>query len=169
MHFPLHLSQDIYINTWSGSIYKDKNRSLLRGEKYVKPAPLPSLDKGEVISKEIIKAHFENELAIRLKEKYQAFHAYVNGKIKTKNRKIKAIQEDVKKANENLKFSDYADEILCMGLNLKSHVKEIKLSETTISLDEYKTILENVEHFYKRAKKAKEKKSPNLFYPLILQ
>ena len=138
------------------AIYKDKNRSLLRGEKYIKPAPLPSLDKGEVISKEIIKAHFENELAIRLKEKYQAFHAYVNGKIKTKNRKIKAIQEDVKKANENLKFSDYADEILCMGLNLKSHVKEIKLSETTISLDENKTILENIEHFYKRAKKAKE-------------
>lgn len=138
------------------AIYKDKNRSLIRGEKYIKPEPLPTLDKGEVISKEIILKHFENEIVIRHKEKYQAFHAYVNGKIKTKNRKIKAIEEDVKKAHENLEYSNYADEILCMGLNLKSHVKEIKLSETTVLLDENKTILENVEHFYKRAKKAKE-------------
>lgn len=138
------------------AFYKDKNRSLLKGEKYVRPTPLPTLDKGESISKEIITQHFENELVIRHKEKYQAFHAFVNGKIKTKNRKIKAIQEDVKKAEENLKYSEYADEIFTLGINMKSHLKEVELSSGKISLDESKTVLENVEHFYKRAKKAKE-------------
>lgn len=138
------------------AIYKDKNRSLIKGEIYPRLKPLSSLENGECISLEIIDQHFENEIKIRIKEKYQAFYRFVNGKIKIANRKIKAIEEDVRKAKENLKFKEYADEILCLSLNMKSHLKEVELSSGIISLDEGKSLIENVEHFYKRAKKAKE-------------
>ncbi|MCR5332523.1 MAG: NFACT family protein [Bacilli bacterium] len=136
--------------------YKDKNRSLIKGEKYIKPSQLESLNDGVSISKEIIDNHFSNELVIRREEKYRDFYRYVNGKIRLANRKIKAIEEDVKKANENLAYSDLADNILCLGLDLKSHKEKVEVNGMVISLNSSKTVLENVQHFYKRASKAKE-------------
>ena len=136
--------------------YKDKNRSLIKGENYVKPTSVFSIENGQSISKEIINKNFDEELANRRKEKYQAFNRFIDGKIKLANRKIKAIENDVKIAEENLKFSEISNEILCLGIDLKSHQKFVEIDGKKITLDESKTVLENVEHFFKKAKKAKE-------------
>lgn len=139
-----------------GAYFKDRTRPLIIGEKYIQPKGLDSLEKGEPISKEIIQEHFQKELVNRDKEKYEVFYRYVNSKLRIAKRKINAINEDLKVANENLKYSMIADAILCLGIDLKSHLKNIEVEGSKVPLNESKTLLENVEHFYKRAKKAKE-------------
>lgn len=136
--------------------YKDKIRNFSQRETYTLPVQ-KSEPKGEIeINEEFIKNHYLNELENRRQEKYKNFLNFINGKIKLINRKIKAIDNDVKLANESLKFADFADEILCLGLNLKDHLESVEISSGTIVLDKSKTVLENVNSFYKRSKKAKE-------------
>ncbi|MCQ2793597.1 MAG: NFACT family protein [Bacilli bacterium] len=138
------------------SYYKDKNRTLVKGEKYVLPMQKGEPIEGEEISQKLFNDHFANEIKIRRQERYRSFVNFVNGKIKLGKRKIIAIENDVKLANENLKFENIANSILCLNLNMKAHLDEIKIEDEIIQLDAKKTLYENVEHFFKKAKKAKE-------------
>ncbi len=119
-------------------------------EKDIKPFTLKELNK------EDIQKHFSNEISIREKEKYDYFLTFLKGRIKRVKRKIENINLDKNKALENLKYSDYANEMYCLNLDLKEHKKEIKINEEIIPLDESKRIIDNINNFFKISKKAKE-------------
>lgn len=126
------------------------------GKLYEFPARSNFIEDGEEPSESVFKKHFENEIAIRKKQKYSAFEKFLNSKIKGINRKIDQINNDVTKANEHLICEEYANEIFTLGLNLKGHYSSLSLSNGSINLDESKTLLENIEKLYKKTKKAKE-------------
>mgnify|MGYP003322489074 CR=1 FL=1 len=132
-----------------------KNRPSKIEEKYVENSEF-SLQDGElVLSPEFIKQHFENEMIIRNKEKYSEFTKFINNKIKSINKKIKEINNDKKKADEMLSFSDIADSIFTLQIDLKSRLESVEINGKFIKLDQSKTVLENCQNFYKKAKKAK--------------
>lgn len=137
---------------------KNKNRDLSIGAQYSHPEMLIKLNGDQDISGEIISSHFRNEQEMRFKEKYGEFLKFLNSKIKAVNRKISSINGDLKNAEENEKYRGFADEIYTLGLDLRSKTDVVKLSEGTIKLDISKTIGENCQHFYKKAKRAKETK-----------
>lgn len=136
--------------------YKNKNRNLSWGEKYIKPESFDELIGDQEITPEFLEEHFKNECELRYKEKYSDFLKFLNTKIKSINRKISSVKNDVKKAEENLKYRGFADEIYTLGLDLKSRVESISLSENIVKLDSSKTISENCQLFYKKAKRARE-------------
>lgn len=136
--------------------FKNKNRNLSWGEKYQKPESLDELIGDQEITEEFIANHFQNECDLRYKEKYNDFLKFLNTKIKAINRKISSIKSDVKKAEENLKYAGFADEIYTLGINLKDRMNSIVLSENEIKLDSSKTLSENCQFFYKKSKRAKE-------------
>ncbi len=138
------------------AFYKSKIKSLNNGDKYILPIQEKLTTSGIEINNKVIKNHYENELKIRNKEKYRDFRHYLVNKIKTANKKKEAIYDDVNKAQENLKLKDLADSLFTYNLNLKSHQKEINVDGKKIDLDERKTILENIESFYKKHRKARE-------------
>lgn len=138
------------------SFYKSKIRGLNKGDKYTFPSQEKLSDLCEEFTSELISKHYKNELEIRHKEKYRDFTKYLNSKIKLVGKKKDAILEDVKKAETNLKYKEIADAIFTLNLNLKSHQKELDVYGEKVSLDDKKTIIENIEHFYKKSKKAKE-------------
>lgn len=108
------------------------------------------------LSDDDIKTHFENEIVIRKKQKYSAFTKFLTAKVKSINKKITQINNDVLVANENLKCEEFANEIFTLGYNLKGHYDSVCLNDRCIKLDESKTLLENIEKLYKKSKKAKE-------------
>ncbi len=103
-----------------------------------------------------IQQYFQSELINREKEKYDYFLTYLNNRIKRVNRKIDNINADKERAMKNLSYKDIADEIYCLNIDLKSHIKEIKINDEILLLDESKKVIENIESFYKIAKKAKQ-------------
>lgn len=140
------------------------NASKLFAYKYENEESLIS-DEGFKITDEYIQKHYENELVIRKKEKYHNFITYINGKIKSVNKKILAINDDVKHAEENLKNKEIADNIFTLGLDAKRHYKEIDVYGEKVTLDESLTLMENIQILYKKSRKAKitiEKSEDNL-------
>ena len=71
---------------------------------------------------------------------------------------MSSIRNDLKNAEENQKFTGISDEIYTLGIDLKSKISSVQLSCGTVKLDASKTVGENVQNFYKKAKKAKETK-----------
>ena len=138
------------------TFYKNKNRDLSFGAKYVLPDSLNELNGEQEITPEFLTEHFKNEDELRYKEKYAEFVKFLNNKIKSANKKISSINGDLKKAEENQKYRDFADEIYTLGLDLKSKKESLELSGQIVKLDVSKTLSENCQHFYKKAKKAKE-------------
>lgn len=136
--------------------YKNKNRDLSFGAVYSAPLSLDSLAGEQEINEEFLKQHFKTEDELRFKEKYAEFIKFLNTKIKSVNKKIASINNDLKNADENRKYKDYADEIYTLGLDLKSNLSSVELSSGIIKLDPSKTLGENVQLFYKKSKKAKE-------------
>lgn len=134
-----------------------KTRELIRGQKYPALENQLLLEGGEIFTNELINEHFENEFRIRLSEKFSDFKKYISSKIKAAERKIKNIQNDVSIAEESLKFEEYANYIYTYHSNkLKDHLSELEIDGHIIKLDSVKTVRENAESFYKKAKKAKE-------------
>lgn len=111
---------------------------------------------GNQINDKLISNHFNNQIDIRKKQKYSAFTKFLTAKLKSINKKIDEINRDVLTAQDNLKYEEIANEIFTLGYNLKEHRNSICLSNGYIKLDDTKTLLENIEKFYKKSKKAKE-------------
>lgn len=134
--------------------------SLLRkhelNSEYILPNKIVELNGNESINYDVFYQHFKNEIDIRKKEKYAAFTKFLTAKIKSIHKKIAQINNDVVIAKDNLAYEEIANEIFTLEYNLKGHYESICLSNGCIKLDESKTLLENIEHFYKKAKKAKE-------------
>ena len=136
--------------------FSSKERKLENGKEYM-PLTNKKLFDGDIqINDELFKSILDEEYKVRLKEKYADFLKYINSKIKGAKRKIKAIENDVEIAGKNLIFQEIADNIFALGLDLKSHQKSIVYEGNLIELDEAKTLIENVQQFYKKSKKAKE-------------
>lgn len=133
---------------------EDKARNFKENEFYSFPTPILYLNEDES-NFDFIK-HFENELEIRKNEKYIKFIKYFSSRKKSLMNKIKNIQNDVDKANQNILFKDTADAILCENIDLKKHQENIIIDGKIIPLDKNKTILENVQIMFKKAKKGKE-------------
>ena len=114
------------------------------------------LDGNIEITDELISDKINKNFEIRESEKYAGLLKLINSKIKAADKRIKAIENDVEIAGKSLIFKEIADSILSSGLSLKSHQKSFVFNEENIELDESKTLLENAEKFYKKAKKAKE-------------
>ena len=132
----------------------DKNRSLNHGEKYDFPVNEKLVDGDIKIDTNFVREHFENELAIRLQEKYADFIQNYRVKIKKCRTKINNIQNDVNKAKIQQNYQQIADNLLCLGLDLKQHLSSVEVDGKTIDLDSAKTVSENIQNMYKRAKKA---------------
>ena len=140
------------------TFYKNKNRDLSFGALYKVPDSLSELNGEQEITPEFLASHFKLEDELRFKEKYAEFIKFLNNKIKSANKKISSINGDLKKAEENQKFKDFADEIYTLGLDLKSKKESLELCGEIVKLDASKTLSENCQIFYKKAKKAKETK-----------
>ncbi len=138
------------------TFYKNKNRDLSFGANYELPESLQQLNGEQEITEEFLASHFKTEDELRFKEKYAEFLKFINSKIKSVNKKISSINNDLKNAKENQKFRGFSDEIYTLGINLKSKLDSVELSCGTIKLDASKTVGENCQAFYKKAKKAKE-------------
>ena len=138
--------------------YKNKNRDLSFGTEYQLPETLSELNGEQEITEEFLESHFKTEDENRYKEKYSEFVKFLNSKIKSVNKKISSINGDLKKAEENEKYREFADEIYTLGLDLHAKVDNVKIGEEVVKLDVSKTIGENCQNFYKKAKKAKETK-----------
>ena len=140
------------------TFYKNKNRDLSFGSKYELPDSLTELNGNQEINPEFLQSHFKIEDELRFKEKYAEFVKFLNNKIKSANKKISSIKGDLNKAEENQKYKDFADAIYTLGLDLKSRISSLELYGETVKLDASKTLSENCQIFYKKAKKAKETK-----------
>ena len=138
------------------TFYKNKNRDLSFGVEYKLPESLDELNGEQEITPEFLQSHFKIEDELRFKEKYAEFVKFLNNKIKSANKKISSINGDLKKAEENQKFRGFADEIYTLGLDLRSKIESLELRGETVKLDASKTLSENCQNFYKKAKKAKE-------------
>lgn len=136
--------------------FSSKIRNLKNGDKFTPLKNEELIDGEQGINPDFLKQIIDQEYEIRSKEKYAPFVKYINSKIKGANKKILAIENDVKIASKNLIYQEIADEILASGLNLKSHSKSFAFIDEEIDLDESKTLLENAQYFYKKSKKAKE-------------
>lgn len=136
--------------------FKFKNRSFNVGEKYCYPEN-EKLIEGEIkISPRLIEEKTAEEIEIRSKEKYATFIKFLNTKIKGIERKINAIENDIKIAGKNLIYQEIADDIFASGIDLKSHQNSYKYGSKDYELDPAKTLLENAQHFYHKTKKAKQ-------------
>lgn len=136
--------------------FKFKNRSFNVGEKYRYPEN-EKLIEGEIkISPKLIEEKTAEEIEIRSKEKYATFIKFLNTKIKGIERKINAIENDIKIAGKNLIYQEIADDIFASGIDLKSHQNSYKYGSKDYELDPAKTLLENAQHFYHKTKKAKQ-------------
>lgn len=138
------------------TFYKNKNRDLSFGANYELPESLQELNGEQEITEEFLASHFKTEDELRFKEKYAEFLKFINSKIKSVNKKISSINNDLKNAEENQKFRGFSDEIYTLGIDLKSKLDSVELSCGTVKLDASKTVGENCQAFYKKAKKAKE-------------
>jgi predicted ribosome quality control (RQC) complex YloA/Tae2 family protein len=136
--------------------YRNKNRNLTFGAEYELPESLSELKGEQKITEEFLESQFKAEDEIRFKEKYAEFLKFLNTKIKSVNKKISSINGDLKKAVENRKFAGIADEIYTLGIDLRSKMDSVEINGETIKLDISKTVGENCQNFYKKAKKAKE-------------
>jgi len=142
--------------TIDAALYHDRTRPLLHGEKYVAPKSEKTIDGEQEISSEFLASHFNQQFDIRKQEKYADFLSNFKGKIKKVRTKINNIQNDVNTAKSNEYYQQIADNLLCLGLNLKERKSSILLGEQEVKLDESKTISDNIQHFYKIAKKSKQ-------------
>lgn len=142
-------------NTIKLSFFSYKNRPSNLGEIYKENIEFNLSNGDTLISEQLLSEHFANEIELRNREKYADFRKYINGKIKTINKKIKEINNDKKKADEMLKMNEIADSIFGLGIDIKTRVKSVEIEGKTIELDPSKTILENCQIFYKKAKKAR--------------
>ena len=136
--------------------YRNKNRDLSVGSEYKLPESLNELSGEQEITPEFLEEHFKAEDEHRFKEKYAEFLKFLNNKIKSVNKKISSINGDLKKADENRKFAGIADEIYTLGVDLRARLDSIEINGEMVKLDASKTVGENCQCFYKKAKKAKE-------------
>ena len=136
--------------------FSSKERTLKIGEPYVALENLDFVEGDIEINDEFLTSRIKEEYEIREKEKYAPFTKYLDSKIKGAKRKIKAIENDVEIAGKNLIYQEIADDIFSQGIDLKSHLNSFVFNEKNISLEPSKTVLENSQQFYKKAKKAKE-------------
>jgi len=137
------------------SLTHDKVRPLIPGEIYIPLEGIPAKESDDKITLDLIKKHYLHEQEIRYKEKYGEFVTSYKVKIKRINRKIQNIKDDVKKAELQQNYQQIADEILSNEFNLQDKVREVKVKNEVIQLDQSKTIIENVQNLYKKAKKAR--------------
>lgn len=136
--------------------FRNKNRNLSYGEKYVKPNSLDELIGEQGINDEFLRQIFNEELDHRYREKYGDFIKFLNTRIKSVKKKISSIKNDVKNAEENLKYTEIADEIYTLDVDFRSRVSSINIQGKEIKFDSSKTISENCQNLYKKAKKARE-------------
>lgn len=114
------------------------------------------LDGNIEITDDLISEKINKNFEIRESEKYAGLLKLINSKIKAADKRIKAIENDVEISRKSQIFKEIADSILSSGLSLKSHQNSFIFNDENIELDESKTLLENAEKFFKKAKKAKE-------------
>ena len=136
--------------------FKSATRKLEIGKPFEANQNGEFLDGDIKVNEQLLSEKLDKIFEIRESEKYAGLLKIFNSKIKAADKRIKAIEKDVEIAGKSLIFKDIADSILSSGLSLKSHQNSFVFNEENIKLDESKTLLENAEKFYKKAKKAKE-------------
>ena len=132
--------------------YRNKNRNLSFGATYELPESLSELKGEQKITEEFLNEQFKVEDELRFKEKYAEFLKFLNTKIKSVNKKISSINGDLKKADENRKFAGIADEIYTLGIDLRAKMDSVEINGEIVKLDISKTVGENCQNFYKKAK-----------------
>lgn len=104
---------------------------------------------------------FQQNKELRRKEKYALELHFLSTKIKRVKRKISHLENDYFKAQENLLFEDYANELLTHYYHLKTPISFLEINNKQIALNPTKTPVENAQLFFKKARKAKKALSLN--------
>lgn len=138
------------------SFYHSKNGLPENGSKYVKNKIDKLVDGEQVLDEKYIEFLFEKSIKQRRLDKYENFINDLNGKIKKCHTKISNIEKDKIAAENNIKYQQFADNLLSSSVNLKQKLPSIIIRENQIKLDPSKTIIDNVQTFYKKAKKGKK-------------
>lgn len=136
-------------------------RPCLRGLHYLAPEKKDFLPKPEApFDDKAYLAHcVELEAALaekRKKDRFGFLFESLKKKAKLVDRKIEAIQRDIAQAEAHLNDGVYGDAIFMLGGNLQVKAASFVYEGETLALDPAKTLSQNAQFFYKRAKKAKE-------------
>ena len=86
---------------------------------------------------------------------YQDFFRQLKAKIKSLKRKIAQIEEDIASGNKHLHDVDYGNYLLTFQNEIPSPSDHFDYYGTIIPLDPRKSVVENANDFFKKAKKAK--------------
>ena len=97
----------------------------------------------------------EKLLALRKKEKYKPLFDLLKRKIKSGEKKIQRLEDDKEEAKKHLHDGDYGNFIFMNMENLDPTTGSMDYYGETIALDPAKSLSDNAQRFFKRAKKAK--------------
>ena len=125
------------------------------GEKYKTEEPVNLKDGDTIFDDSFAEQLFNELIKIRRLEKYENFISTYEVKIKKCRTKINNILDDKKNAELQIKYQQIADNLLIQGLDLKGHFDHVEIDGERIDLDQSKTLNDNIQLMYKKAKKAK--------------
>jgi len=137
----------------------EDERPCLKGLRYLVPEKKGFVSEEKAFSE---KEYAENCAALekdldekRKKDRFGFLFDEFDRKRKLLERKIKAIEGDVKKAEERLDDGTYGDFIFMNLSSLDPRAESLEVEGRSIPLDPSKTLSTNAQMFYKRAKKAR--------------
>lgn len=135
-------------------------RPLLKGLKYQMPAKKAFVEKEESFDeKAFVSDCLAEEKALvekRKKDRFGFLLIALKKKEKLLERKIAYIQTDIAEAKKHLEDGKYGDAIFMAYSSIKPKSNSFVYEDETISLDPSRSVSNNAELYYKRAKKSKE-------------
>ncbi|MBO4541414.1 MAG: NFACT family protein [Bacilli bacterium] len=143
----------------TGSFHED--RFLARGAQYLVPEKpeygknqsMPPFDFAEYCQNQ--RGREEKLLALRKKEKYKPLFDLLKRKIKSGEKKIARLQDDQEEAKKHLHDGDYGNFIFMNMETLDPTTGWMDYYGEKVELDPAKSLSDNAQRFFKRAKKAK--------------
>ena len=97
----------------------------------------------------------QDMLSRRKNELFQEFFRHQNGHVKSLKRKIKQIDADIEKGKSHLHDGEYGNYLFTFAEEIPQGADHFDYYGTKVPLDPLKSIHDNAEDFFKKAKKAK--------------
>ena len=132
-------------------------RPILNNLSYEKPSHGTLKDEGESPSLEEIKkqamVYYENALLVHKKEKFTPLFRYIKSRIKSLNKKVLVLKQEIANAKEHLDDANHGNYLL--AYQFEKDLLAQYLKDNNLSLDGSKTIVENANALFKKYKKSK--------------
>ena len=132
-------------------------RPVLNGLTYEHPAKGLLKEEGEVPSLADIKkqamSYYENALLVHKKEKFTPLYRFIKSRIKSLNKKVAVLEQEIIDAKEHLNDANHGNFLLAFQSDQEELDKY--LVDNDLVLDKSKTIVENANMLFKKYKKSK--------------